>query len=173
MPTRPTSVGLDVHARSVAAAAIDGVTGEVFKARLVADLQSVLDWLVPMPGPGRDRVCGRTHGQRPGASDARGRELAERTHRCPCHSINMPGRCWSRGRFRSPLPSCAGTRTAQGWAGALGARTRNCSWELPINEANHCRDHLRILPVKTYFTWLRTVVEVGRPYAIELDFQCL
>ena len=29
-----TSVGLDVHARSVVAAAIDGVTGEVFQARL-------------------------------------------------------------------------------------------------------------------------------------------
>jgi transposase len=29
-----TSVGLDVHARSVAAAAIDGVTGEVWQARL-------------------------------------------------------------------------------------------------------------------------------------------
>jgi len=29
-----TSVGLDVHARSVAAAAIDGQTGEVIKARL-------------------------------------------------------------------------------------------------------------------------------------------
>jgi hypothetical protein len=27
-----TSVGLDVHARSVAAAAIDGVTGELFQA---------------------------------------------------------------------------------------------------------------------------------------------
>ena len=29
-----TSVGLDVHARSVAAAAIDGVTGELVQARL-------------------------------------------------------------------------------------------------------------------------------------------
>jgi hypothetical protein len=29
-----TSVGLDVHARSVVAAAIDGQTGEVFKVRL-------------------------------------------------------------------------------------------------------------------------------------------
>ena len=30
MFTERTSVGLDVHARSVAAAAIDGVTGELF-----------------------------------------------------------------------------------------------------------------------------------------------
>ena len=34
MFTERTSVGLDVHARSVVAAAIDGVTGEVFEARL-------------------------------------------------------------------------------------------------------------------------------------------
>ena len=34
MFTERTSVGLDVHARSVVAAAIDGVTGEVFRARL-------------------------------------------------------------------------------------------------------------------------------------------
>jgi len=32
--TERTSVGLDVHARSVAAAAIDGVTGELFQAKL-------------------------------------------------------------------------------------------------------------------------------------------
>ena len=31
--TERTSVGLDVHARSVVAAAIDGVTGELFQAR--------------------------------------------------------------------------------------------------------------------------------------------
>ena len=51
MFTERTSVGLDVHARSVAAAAIDGVTGEVFKARLVPDQQVVLDWLAQLPGP--------------------------------------------------------------------------------------------------------------------------
>ncbi len=46
-----TSVGLDVHARSVVAAAIDGVTGEVFKARLSPDFQDVLGWLGGLPGP--------------------------------------------------------------------------------------------------------------------------
>ncbi len=51
MFTERTSVGLDVHARSVAAAAIDGVTGEVFKSRLVPDQQVVLDWLAGLPGP--------------------------------------------------------------------------------------------------------------------------
>jgi len=46
-----TSVGLDVHARSVVAAAIDGVTGEVFKARLTPDFQDVLRSLRDLPGP--------------------------------------------------------------------------------------------------------------------------
>ncbi len=46
-----TSVGLDVHARSIVAAAIDGVTGEVFKARLTPDFQDVLRWVRGLPGP--------------------------------------------------------------------------------------------------------------------------
>jgi transposase len=46
-----TSVGLDVHARSVVAAAIDGVSGEVFKARLTPDYRDVLRWLGGLPGP--------------------------------------------------------------------------------------------------------------------------
>jgi len=49
--TERTSVGLDVHARSVAAAAVDGVTGEVFRARLAPDSQVVLSWLSALPGP--------------------------------------------------------------------------------------------------------------------------
>lgn len=36
-----TSVGLDVHARSVAAAAIDGVTGELFQAKLTPSFEHV------------------------------------------------------------------------------------------------------------------------------------
>jgi transposase len=46
-----TSVGLDVHARSVVAAAIDGFTGEVFKARLTPAHAEVLDWIGRLPGP--------------------------------------------------------------------------------------------------------------------------
>ena len=45
-----TSVGLDVHARSVVAAAIDGVTGEVFKARLTPDHGEILRWVRALPG---------------------------------------------------------------------------------------------------------------------------
>lgn len=46
-----TSVGLDVHARSVAAAAVDGQTGEVIKARLSPAHDAVLDWVRALPGP--------------------------------------------------------------------------------------------------------------------------
>ena len=46
-----TSVGLDVHARSVVAAAIDGVTGEVFRARLTPAHQDVIGWVRGLPGP--------------------------------------------------------------------------------------------------------------------------
>ena len=46
-----TSVGLDVHARSVVAAAIDAQTGEVIKARLVPSFEVVIDWLRRLAGP--------------------------------------------------------------------------------------------------------------------------
>jgi transposase len=46
-----TSVGLDVHARSVVACALDVQTGELIKARLVPQPEAVLDWLGRLPGP--------------------------------------------------------------------------------------------------------------------------
>ena len=46
-----TSVGLDVHARSVVACAIDTVTGELMRARLCPDQTEVLGWLGRLPGP--------------------------------------------------------------------------------------------------------------------------
>jgi transposase len=46
-----TSVGLDVHARSVVAAALDAVTGEVFRQRLVPASEVVVGWLRSLPGP--------------------------------------------------------------------------------------------------------------------------
>ena len=51
MFTERTSVGLDVHARSVAAAAIDGVTGELIQARLTPSYDHVRSWLLGLPGP--------------------------------------------------------------------------------------------------------------------------
>jgi len=49
--TERTSVGLDVHARSVAAAAIDGVTGELFQSRLTPSFDHIGSWLSELPGP--------------------------------------------------------------------------------------------------------------------------
>jgi transposase len=46
-----TSVGLDVHARSVAAAAIDGVTGELRQARLTPSHDQIRSWIGELPGP--------------------------------------------------------------------------------------------------------------------------
>ena len=51
MFTERTSVGLDVHARSVAAAAIDGVTGELMTARLTPSFEQVRSWIGALPGP--------------------------------------------------------------------------------------------------------------------------
>jgi transposase len=49
--TERTSVGLDVHARSVAAAAIDGVTGELVQARLTPSHEHIRSWLQGLSGP--------------------------------------------------------------------------------------------------------------------------
>jgi transposase len=46
-----TSVGLDVHARSVAAAAIDGVTGELRQARLTPSHDHIRSWVEQFDGP--------------------------------------------------------------------------------------------------------------------------
>ena len=51
MFTERTSVGLDVHARSVAAAAIDGFTGEVFRSRLTSTYADIASWVSGLPGP--------------------------------------------------------------------------------------------------------------------------
>lgn len=51
MFTERTSVGLDVHARSVAAAAIDGVTGELVQSRLTPSHEHIRSWLQDLPGP--------------------------------------------------------------------------------------------------------------------------
>ena len=51
MFTERTSVGLDVHARSVAAAAIDGVTGELVQAKLTPAHEHIRTWIGALPGP--------------------------------------------------------------------------------------------------------------------------
>jgi transposase len=46
-----TSVGLDVHARSVAGCGLDGQTGEVFERRLGPDPGQIADWITSLPQP--------------------------------------------------------------------------------------------------------------------------
>jgi transposase len=48
-----TAVGLDVHARSTHAAAIDVVTGELRRSRFGGDSGEVVKWLAELPGPVR------------------------------------------------------------------------------------------------------------------------
>jgi len=49
--TERTSVGLDVHARSVSGAGIDAVTGELFQTTLIPAHDQVLGWIRGLPGP--------------------------------------------------------------------------------------------------------------------------
>lgn len=51
MFTERRRVGLDVHARSVAAAAIDGVTGELSQTKLTPSYEHVRSWIGDLPGP--------------------------------------------------------------------------------------------------------------------------
>ncbi len=46
-----TSVGLDVHARSVVAAAIDERTGELMQRRMGAETAELVTWVTGLPGP--------------------------------------------------------------------------------------------------------------------------
>ncbi|WAH98415.1 IS110 family transposase [Arthrobacter sp. MMS18-M83] len=48
-----THVGLDVHALTVVACAIDGETGEMFRTRLTPDHGEILAWVQALPGPSR------------------------------------------------------------------------------------------------------------------------
>jgi len=49
--TTMTWVGMDVHARSTEAAAIDVLTGELRRARFRCGLEPVVDWLSVLPQP--------------------------------------------------------------------------------------------------------------------------
>ncbi|MGH3969969.1 MAG: IS110 family transposase [Mycobacterium sp.] len=50
MKVHRTSVGLDVHARSVVGCGLDADTGEVFERRLTPDPGEILEWLRSLPG---------------------------------------------------------------------------------------------------------------------------
>jgi transposase len=46
-----TSIGLDVHARSVVACGLDGRSGELFERRLTPDHGDIESWIRSLPGP--------------------------------------------------------------------------------------------------------------------------
>ncbi len=48
-----TSVGLDVHARTVVGCAIDNQTGEVHRRRMTPSPTEILTWTSSLPGPVR------------------------------------------------------------------------------------------------------------------------
>ena len=51
MSRNRTSVGLDVHARSVVACGLDGGTGELFERRLTPDHGEIISWVRSLPAP--------------------------------------------------------------------------------------------------------------------------
>ena len=51
MEFQRTSVGLDVHARSVLGCGLDRDTGEIFERRLCPDHREILDWIGGLPAP--------------------------------------------------------------------------------------------------------------------------
>ena len=53
MISQRTSVGLDVHARSVVGCGLDVQTGEVLRTRLTPAHEHVIEWLRSLPGPVR------------------------------------------------------------------------------------------------------------------------
>lgn len=51
MITERTTIGLDVHAASIVAAAIDEQTGEIHERRFGGESEPVLEWAASLPGP--------------------------------------------------------------------------------------------------------------------------
>lgn len=109
-----TSVGLDVHARSVVACGIDDDTGELFRAPLVPDPEVILGWLGQLP----PRWRWSTRPGRPGTG--------------------WPGSCalatfgaWWRRRARCSGPAGTGSRPTAGmrccWPGCSGSG-RSWKW---------------------------------------------
>ena len=51
MKFQRTSIGLDVHARSVVACGLDWQTGEVFERRLTPSHEEICNWIRSLPAP--------------------------------------------------------------------------------------------------------------------------
>ena len=129
MFTERTSVGLDVHARSVAAAAIDGVTGELFQARLTPSHEHIRSWLRGLPGP----VAVAYEAGPTGFGLSR--------------SLTAAGiRCEVAAPSKLQRPAVIGSRPTPGtrctWPGCC-AWTRSPRWSVPTVEQEAARDLVR------------------------------
>ena len=78
----PATVGLDVHARTVVAEAVDWSTGEIFSTTLVPRSELVVDWVRDLPGPHQVRP-----GRLPRPDQITGVLLLHARHR---HSTDLP-----------------------------------------------------------------------------------
>jgi transposase len=90
-----TCVGLDVHARSTQAAAIDLPSGELRRARFGAGVEPVVEWLAELPGPVRAAYeAGPTGFGLARAARAAGIELEvvapSKTPRCALPALRRP-----------------------------------------------------------------------------------
>ena len=123
-----TSVGLDVHARSVVAAAIDGQTGEVFKARLTPSHAEVLGVGRHAAGSVRGGLRVRADRVRAGPRVARRRGGAAR---------------WRRRRSCSARPGI----------GSRPTREMPCIWRGCCGWTRSCRCGSRARPRRPRVIW--------------------
>lgn len=96
MFTERTSVGLDVHARSVVAAALDTTAGVIRTARLTPSPSEVLAWVRGLPGPAAVRY-------EAGPTDY-GLARAFTARECDVWSRHRPRSSCRRGIGLRPMP---------------------------------------------------------------------
>jgi hypothetical protein len=100
-----TSVGLDVHARSIVAGVLDAETGEVRSQRLPAATEAVVGWIGSLPGP---VVVAYEAGPT-------GFGLARHCHQLGCGGWWWPRPSWNTRQGIGSRPT-GGTRNGwQGW----------------------------------------------------------
>lgn len=133
MFTETTSLGLDVHARSVAAAAIDGSTGEVIHRKLANDLVEISGFVEELT---------RTHGELRITYEAGptgfglARALQEAGHlvqvAAPSKLIRPPGdRVRPTATMRCCWPAWTGPETSSPSASPPAVRNQLGIWSAP------------------------------------------
>ena len=117
MIVQGTSVGLDVHALSVVAHAIDEETGKVARARLCPDHREVLGWLHQLRAP--VRVTYEAGPDRRSASRGRSTKRRDGMPGCGAVEAATPGRGSGQDRLvdRTIGLVSAGVRAGRGSTG--------------------------------------------------------